>query len=818
MEEGEERRDSAEDVWDFDTDDRNRSTLLPINGKHSYSELFSKWCRSSSSSSTNDVIDTDRIEMESNEMKQKQQNNDEQHKQMANQHEVMEEFNDTELLKHLEQKQSIFTNSRYVEKSHRRYCGLAANSGNNMDCWNSILQLFYTTTPIRQYFIKRQMNGPLHESIGRLLSEMEQSASSLSRRSRKMCVNQTQLIKTSQERVQTNESNSEIQTFLISMLDDLHKEVKQKSVPKTIMKEATNSSEAWFNHCQTYCESFLSQTFKCQLEQVKTCRICRKESKWWDCGWIWQLEVPPNDVSKIYSLNDLINQFQSEKLIDSTCKNCSRNDRLPCFERYSISRTSPYIIIHLSRSTQEHNQEQEILIPFQIELNSRCYQLQSSIVRNNGKYSILIHESTNQWVSIEDDQIEKCIQNTQAQVILIKCAQLLLYQINLQQQQQSNLKKKEVKKFNRELYEFCGLYNLGNTCYLNASIQLLYGMTKIRSYLIEQGPKYGTLHSSLSKLFLRMESESDRVVIDHNRSVAIKPDEFVRTFRSIRAEFNQTIMFDAQEFLSILIESLYHEAHQSINATITADEMHSNDEGGREVQDNHCRFIDQIYLSQLLMGQLEVATQCSKCGLTNRTWNCFWQLQMQLEIENQIITNESELTSTSMMGNLNASTTPSSTPEKVISIRECIQDYSTSEVLKDQPKCSKCDSTESIRRSNVLRIPHYLIINVSRFTNDHHKIQFPIVIDERLVVGQQQFQLSSILIHQGTTLQQGHYITFHREKGNHWTRLDDDQVTKKIGMETILFQIQISAYICVYKAIPNTEQCSAPNKQQKTKN
>lgn len=112
-----------------------------------------------------------------------------------------------------------------------------------------------------------------------------------------------------------------------------------------------------------------------------------------------------------------------------------------------------------------------------------------------------------------------------------------------------------------------GLVNLTNTCYMNASLQCLYAVPELREAMEKFTPKDSDQHSKVTaeaRLVWKKLSEA---------KAAIEPEDFLRVFRSVNAQFaeqnvspnpeasNEQKMGiyaqqDAEEFWQVFLQSL----------------------------------------------------------------------------------------------------------------------------------------------------------------------------------------------------------------------------------------------------------------------
>lgn len=219
-------------------------------------------------------------------------------------------------------------------------------------------------------------------------------------------------------------------------------------------------------------------------------------------------------------------------------------------------------------------------------------------------------------------------------------------------------------------YDYCGLVNLGLTCYVNSCLQALYTAPPIRSYLIDHLEK-GPFHNALSKLFLHMETESARLVKPSIGSISIKPDAFLEQWRQFKPTFLGNTMHDSQEFLSLLIDTLHQEANQANRPnTRIAPAGEKPAKSAAEAWSLHVCEMDNSYLSSLMMGQLESTLRCLTCGHVSHSWTAIWQLQLQLEKE--------ESHSTAVLG----SKERKEEEAKFLTLKECFKEYTEDEVSR----------------------------------------------------------------------------------------------------------------------------------------
>ena len=107
---------------------------------------------------------------------------------------------------------------------------------------------------------------------------------------------------------------------------------------------------------------------------------------------------------------------------------------------------------------------------------------------------------------------------------------------------------------------YCGLLNLGETCYSNACVQALYTFEKI-CRLILANASAGPFHKALSNLLRKMITTKWLEKDGWSYPSVIAPKRFNFYFRLVRPEFELGQQHDAQEFLTFVLELLHFETN-----------------------------------------------------------------------------------------------------------------------------------------------------------------------------------------------------------------------------------------------------------------
>eukprot|EP00753_Platysulcus_tardus_P004106 PLAT12521.3.p1 GENE.PLAT12521.3~~PLAT12521.3.p1 ORF type:complete len:1474 (-),score=833.39 PLAT12521.3:84-4505(-) len=180
-----------------------------------------------------------------------------------------------------------------------------------------------------------------------------------------------------------------------------------------------------------------------------------------------------------------------------------------------------------------------------------------------------------------------------------------------------------------------GLNNLGNTCYMNSSLQCLSNVRLLTDYFVRNyyladinttsalgtGGKLAMAYGALMKSLWAAKAKR-----------AIAPHQFKRAIGKDNSQFNGFEQQDAQELLSVLLSSL----NEDLNRIAKKPYIEQPDSNGRADQDvalqwwrNHLQREVSIIVS-LLTGQFRSLLTCEVCSHSSARFEPFMFLQLPL--------------------------------------------------------------------------------------------------------------------------------------------------------------------------------------------
>lgn len=262
----------------------------------------------------------------------------------------------------------------------------------------------------------------------------------------------------------------------------------------------------------------------------------------------------------------------------------------------------------------------------------------------------------------------------------------------IQHAQNSQRQKTELMK----AYAICGLKNLGSSCYINLTIQVLFGLTSFKSIFTHakyikyiSDPKYisSLKHSGTDTDLLSEAIASLLKSFEQHGGASISPTKFLRVASKLKPDF--CIPYeqqDAQEFLLFVLERLHEELSykfclqgdadkEKLDNYVARHNVRANMKDKQRYLDWYKSLIKSEGLSpinDLFEGHLQNKLICQKCGYESITYAQFSILSLPI---------------------------PYNFSGKV-DLAECLSYYKQDEVLYGEnawqcPRCHKEQRTES---------------------------------------------------------------------------------------------------------------------------
>ncbi|XP_049300107.1 ubiquitin carboxyl-terminal hydrolase Usp2 isoform X2 [Anopheles funestus] len=309
----------------------------------------------------------------------------------------------------------------------------------------------------------------------------------------------------------------------------------------------------------------------------------------------------------------------------------------------------------------------------------------------------------------------------------------------------------------------CGLWNIGNTCFMNSMIQCLSNTRELTSFLRSQpSTELGTnkdhrILAEYTKLIKNMWSGSQR---------SINPSDLKHAFSSKHRMYSGSAQQDAQEFLRFFLDSL----HGALNVAVKRDPLGEIDDAmnARVKADMLWEWYSKAensVIKDLFVGQLRSTLKCTHCDTESTMFDPFWDLSLPLPTSNSRC-----------------------------KLENCLEMFIKEEILDgiDQPTCSHCETRRKCTKSlTIERFPRYLVIHLKRFSETRfskltNTVEFPTKKRElnlqpyasENIAGPVYYSLYGISNHIGSTAG-GHYVAVCKHPTiQEWNEFNDNYVTE----------------------------------------
>jgi ubiquitin C-terminal hydrolase len=312
-----------------------------------------------------------------------------------------------------------------------------------------------------------------------------------------------------------------------------------------------------------------------------------------------------------------------------------------------------------------------------------------------------------------------------------------------------------------------GLANLGNTCYINSVLQMLFTLKPLMR-TIKYKKADNPLTNSLSILFDAMETSDTNLA----------PVSLKKNMDLYMPNFKDKIEHDAHEFLMGLIDFLHKnfyekESFQDVNqfaSTMYKEYIKALEES----------FKFDTNISKLMYSGLTKKLVCRDCQYISYKFETYLSLDMYLQNKND-------------------------------TLYTCLKRYFETDYIYIE--CGNCGAKDrNVEHSvepSLNKLPKYLFIMLKRFTfsngkpsKNNNSIDIPEELDlsqfySTLDETSNQYTLQSVICHQGKDIDTGHYMTLSKNLTG-WDLFNDTKVTHGIFKNTSDIESSLP-YILAYE-------------------
>ncbi|XP_072704738.1 ubiquitin carboxyl-terminal hydrolase 42-like [Ciconia boyciana] len=296
-----------------------------------------------------------------------------------------------------------------------------------------------------------------------------------------------------------------------------------------------------------------------------------------------------------------------------------------------------------------------------------------------------------------------------------------------------------------------GLYNLGNTCFLNSVLQCLTYTPPLANYLLSREHSQSCRQQGFCMMCI-MEAHVNKVLRASVR--VIQPSAVITVLT--REHFQLGMQEDAHEFLRYTVDAMQR-ACLSRSSDL-------------DISSQATTIVHQIF-----GGFLRSRVTCLSCRAVSDSYEAFLDVPLHIKAAS--------------------------------SVTAALQDFVKPEQLdgKNCFKCSKCDKmVAASKRFTVHRAPKVLTVCLKRFEDFTGRkisklVEYPEYLDLRPYTSQTAgepllYTLYAVLVHSGGSCHAGHYFCYTKASNGLWYEMNDASVDGR-GIDTVLRQ---QAYLLFY--------------------
>lgn len=259
-----------------------------------------------------------------------------------------------------------------------------------------------------------------------------------------------------------------------------------------------------------------------------------------------------------------------------------------------------------------------------------------------------------------------------------------------------------------------GLQNEGNTCFLNSVLQCLSNVPDLTGLFLAGSPRVnpgsetrGRLAMAYGDLIRSMWSESSA---RHPMATCQRPSAVKSVVGRVARRFLGYEQQDAHEFLRFCVETLNQDLRRGRGKAPFREMKDPADAADSKVADAWWAYDEEREgspIRDIFAGQLRGAVECQRCGYLSRSFDAVWDLQLPIPRKAQ----------KSGGGGLFGFGSRSS-GGKGCSLADCLDEYTGEERMRGEGtwRCAKCKASDSVRRTQLWRLPTVLVLQFKRFT------------------------------------------------------------------------------------------------------
>ena len=331
-----------------------------------------------------------------------------------------------------------------------------------------------------------------------------------------------------------------------------------------------------------------------------------------------------------------------------------------------------------------------------------------------------------------------------------------------------------------------GLQNLGQTCYMNATIECLSNIKELTDYLLSQYGTYTPITNPLTTVYTNLICQ-----LFTTNEKYISPNLFKTTIGKLNSLFKGMHAADSKDLLFFIIETLHKELTvKNINILMNINTQKNYYQLELEAQNEEIMFKNflndfnlknQSILSQIFYGVMRSTMKCTQCKKTKYSFQAFNMQIFQLKkIKDD---KKIEIGDSMYINGLN--------------LFDAFYNQQKEEILygDNMIYCNTCKRlTVGNHQQKLFILPKVLIIILNRGKNNldyNEEFYFPDILDfknKNIVINEynHKYYLCGIITHLGESGSSGHFIAYCRNNSNSNFLCYNDAIFYEVDIKTAI--------------------------------